>query len=348
LSSEEKENYFNKCIKKTNTLDHHFDHDKDTYEFFLSTEIMEVIIGDLFFCDDEQLEDIDDDDEQNPADAARKKFVKKQNEKKNAMKLFCNKDDALVYTVTIKDCLRFDLAMDYVGIGLSFRQMAAAIQKAKDRTKTAKLVGLNDCIVGQYTRVLVVVTLQQIAFILDDESVWAMSLAGDGSTHRDQSFFDLRLRVCYHGDLVNLHLVALPMFQQHSAMNIFNLIAKFMDALYSKWRSKLIGVSTNGENTMTGRHASVVTRLAACAANNVLRIWCTPHQINIVVKAAVEAIDNGVWVKQVYTFSVFLRAQDNLIIEMNVKCPKKTNRWAHLSRLLNFYISYRRPLLEYT
>jgi hypothetical protein len=348
LSSEEKENYFNECIKKTNTLDHHFDHDKDTYEFFLSTKIMEVIIGDLFFRDDEQLEDIDDDDEHNSADAARKKFVKKQNEKKNAMKLLCKKDDALVYIVTIKDCLRFDLAMDYVGIGLSFRQTATAIQKAKDRTKTAKLISLNDYIVGQYTHVLVIVALQQIALILDNESVWAMSLAGDGSMHRAQSFFDLRLRVCYRSDLVNLHLVALPMFERHSAMNIFNLIAKFMDALYNKWRSKLIGVSTDGENTMTGRHADVVTHLVACADNNVLRIWCTPHQINIVVKAAVEAIDNGVWVKQVYTFSVFLRAQDNLIIKMNVKCPKKTNRWAHLGRLLNFYISYRRPLLEYT
>ncbi len=67
----------------------------DTYEVFLSTEIVEVIIGDLFFRDNEQLEDIDD-DEQNPADAAHKKLVKKQNEKKNAMKLFCKKDDALV------------------------------------------------------------------------------------------------------------------------------------------------------------------------------------------------------------------------------------------------------------
>jgi hypothetical protein len=121
LSSEEKENYFNECIKKTNTLDHHFDHDKDTYEFFLSIEIVEVIIGDLFFRNDEQLEDIDDDDdEQNSTDAARKKLVKKQNEKQNAMKLFCKKDDVLVYTVTIKDCLCFDLAMDYVSIGLSF------------------------------------------------------------------------------------------------------------------------------------------------------------------------------------------------------------------------------------
>ncbi|CAK9208544.1 unnamed protein product [Sphagnum troendelagicum] len=74
--------------------------------------------------------------------------------------------------------------MDYVGIGLSFRQMAATIQKAKDRTKTAKLIGLNDCIVGQYTRVLVAIALQQITLILDDKSVWAMSLAGDESTHR--------------------------------------------------------------------------------------------------------------------------------------------------------------------
>jgi hypothetical protein len=214
--------------------------------------------------------------------------------------------------------------------------------------KTAKLIGLNDCIIGQYTHVLVAVALQQIALILDNKSVWAMSLAGDGSMHYGQSFFDLHLRVCYRGDLVNLHLVTLPMFKWHSAMNIFNLIVKFMDTLYNKWRSKLIGVSTNSENTMTGRHAGVVTHLVACADNNVLRIWCTPHQINIVVKVAVEAIDNGVWVKQVYTFSVFLRVQDNLIIEMNVKCPKKTNRWVHLGRLLNFYISYRRPLLEYT
>jgi hypothetical protein len=157
--SEEKENYFNECIKKTNTLDHHFDHDKDTYEFFLSTEIVEVIISNLFFRDNEQLEDIDDDDEQNLVNAARKKLVKKQSEKKNAMKLFCKKDDELVYIVTIKDCLRFDLAMDYIGIGLSFWQTVAAIQKAKDRTKTAKFIGFNDCIVGQYTRVLVVVAL---------------------------------------------------------------------------------------------------------------------------------------------------------------------------------------------
>jgi hypothetical protein len=59
-------------------LHHCFDLDKDTYEFFICTEIVNVIIGDLFFRDDEQLENIDvDDGEQNPTDAIRKKFIEK-------------------------------------------------------------------------------------------------------------------------------------------------------------------------------------------------------------------------------------------------------------------------------
>ncbi len=152
-----------------------------------------------------------------------------------------------------------------------------------------------------------------------------MSLASDKSAHHGQSFFDLRVHVCYRNELVNLHLVMMPMFECHSDINIFNLIAKFMDALYIKWRAKLIDVSMDDENTMTGRHASVVTRLVDCANNDVLCIWCALHQINIVVKAIAKGINNSVWVKQAYTFSVYLRMQDNLIIAMNIKCPKKTN-----------------------
>jgi hypothetical protein len=172
MSVDQKKQYFNGRIKATNMLHHHFDLDKDTYEFFICTEIVNVIINDLFFHNDEQLENIDaNNGEQNLADAVRKKLIEKQNEKKNAMKLFCKEDNAPIYTVTIKDILRFDLAMDYVSIGMLFRQTAAAIQKAKDRTKTTKLAFLNDRIIGQYTHVLVVVALQQIVDILDDESV---------------------------------------------------------------------------------------------------------------------------------------------------------------------------------
>jgi hypothetical protein len=67
------------------------------------------------------------------------------------------------------------------------------------------------------------------------------------------------------------------MFKRHSVENIFNLIAKFMDVLYSKWCAKLVGVSTDGENTMMGRHVGVMTRVVTCADNNVLLIWCPLH-----------------------------------------------------------------------
>jgi hypothetical protein len=80
----------------------------------------------------------------------------------------------------------------------------------------------------------------------------------------------------------------------------------------------------------------------------VLRIWCAPHQIDTVVKAAAEGIQDGIYVKQAYTFSVYLRAHDILIIEMNVKCPKKTIKWVHLGRLLLLYKSYRCHIMKHS
>jgi hypothetical protein len=143
--------------------------------------------------------------------------------------------------------------------------------------KMSELSGINDLIFGQYVRVLVANNLQMIADMLGDDIVGAFSLAGDVSTHHGQSFFDLRMRICLKGRLLNLHLMAIPMFDRHSALNIFKVFVKFLDALYSKWRSKLIGMSSDGENTMTGRHGGLVTRTVACAENPVLRIWCPPH-----------------------------------------------------------------------
>ncbi len=57
-------------------------------------------------------------------------------------------------------------------------------------------------------------------------------LTGDSSTHCGQHFFDMRLRVCYRDILQNLHLVAIPQFDYHTMLNTFNMLVKFLDALY--------------------------------------------------------------------------------------------------------------------
>ncbi|RLO05988.1 hypothetical protein DYB28_008385 [Aphanomyces astaci] len=86
---------------------------------------------------------------------------------------------------------------------------------------------------------------------------------------------------------------------------------------------------------MTGRHGDLVTLIVREAENDAIRFWCPPDQIDIMVKKSAECIVEGSWVKIVYEFSVYLRAQNNLIIKMNVKCPRKANRWANLGNVLN-------------
>jgi len=319
----------------------------------INASIVNTIIGNMFFRDDEVVIDSDDADDDNVVDAAAKKAAKKLKEKTNATKLFIlnevdeDEDDLHSYIVTIKNIMRFNLAMDHVGSSMSFRQTASAIQHAKERTKTAKLAGIINLMVGQYVRVLVGSTLQQIVDCLNDEFVSAMSLAGDGSTHRGQSFFDLRVCICFCGRLLNLHLVAIPMFDRHTAGNIFNMMVKFLDALYDKWRAKLIGMSSDSENTMTGRHTNLVTRMIACAENLVLRIWCALHQIDLVVKSGAKELVGDEWIMFAWSFLIFMRAQANLITSMAVKCPKMTNCWTHLKRLLQFFKDHHHRIVAY-
>jgi len=138
------------------------------------------------------------------------------------------------------------------------------------------------------------------------------------------------------------------LFVRHTAKILYNLLCKFLDALYPDWRVKLLNASSDGENTMTGRHAGLITCITWCAEFNVLRVWCVPHQIDIIVKSSAEGINGGAYVKDVYSFSIHLRSQHNLIIQMGVKSPKKTNRWVHLDRILNFYKQYRRSIIAHT
>uniref|UniRef100_M4BZQ6 DUF659 domain-containing protein n=1 Tax=Hyaloperonospora arabidopsidis (strain Emoy2) TaxID=559515 RepID=M4BZQ6_HYAAE len=268
----------------------------DTLAYDINARIVNTIIGDLFFRDEEVLAnaDSDNDSDDDVANAIAKKASKQANEKTNALNLFVkNRNDPDWYQVIIKNVMRFELAVDHVSIGMSFRQTEDVIQHARDHTKTAKLTSMNDMIVGQYVRFLVGSSLQKVSDMMGDVSVWAFSLEFDASTHREQSSFDVRVQICYKGLLCNIHLVSLPMLDHQKAEIIYNLFVKFNDALYPHWCVKLLNSSSDGKNTMTGRHSGVVTRNARCAEFNVLHVWCATHQIDIIVKSAAESINGG-------------------------------------------------------
>jgi hypothetical protein len=250
----------------------------NSIKFVILADIVDTIIGDIFFRNDEQLlNDSNNDNDITATEVIAKRVAKKSKEKANTMKLFVKQSDELMYKVTTKNVTHFELAMDHVSIGMSFQQTTAVIQQAKDHTKTTKLVGINDLIVSQYVRAVVTTILQDISDIIDDESIWAISLTCDNNMHRGQSFFDLRLLAYYCNDLTNLHLVVVPMFERQTAENMFNMVVKFLDTLYGRWRNKLIRVSSDGKNMMTGHHSGFVMRRVRSAFNKVLCVWCMPH-----------------------------------------------------------------------
>jgi len=203
LSVDDKKVYFNGKIKRANTMHMYIDTNQDAIHFTILLPIVDVIIKELFYHDEDQIvagideiEEEDEEDHHMNMERIRKKVEKKIALKRNAMKLFKLDEDNDMYTVDIPNSTRFFLAIDYVGCGMSFRQTAAAIRHAKDRLKMQKLGGINDHNVGQYVRALVATNLTKIANLLLHPSVWAFSIAGDGSTHRNSSFFDMRIRIC--------------------------------------------------------------------------------------------------------------------------------------------------------
>ncbi len=86
------------------------------------------------------------------------------------------------------------------------------------------------------------------------------------------------------------------------------LIKILLNTVSPSWCEKVISISSNGENTMIGRHASVVTLLENQCSNPVLRIWCVPHQLDIVVKNATHGLLDEAFYKVAHAFSVHLRA----------------------------------------
>jgi hypothetical protein len=183
------------------------------------------------------------------------------------------------------------------------------IEQHHSATKNAKLSGLNDHMVGQFVRVLLAVSLQIISDVLTDPVVWAFSLAADANIHLGVPLLDQRIRVCVKGVLYNLHLVLVPFFEQHTAQNYVKLIKILLNTVFPSWREKVISISSDGKNTMTGRHASVVTLLEKNECSNlVLCIWCIPHQLDIVVKNATHGVLDEAFYKVAHAFFVHLRA----------------------------------------
>jgi len=291
---------------------HYMDMEGNEINLVVSTKIVDVIIGEMLFRPEDELDVVDDDDLASISD--RNRNIKKLH--RSALQLFKLDENKDGYTVSIKKVMHFKLAIQHVSCALSFRQVATTIEQTKNTCKITKLDDLNDTIVGQYMRILVDHTLQIISNILASDDVWAFVISFDGSQHRDTMFFDVRIRVSMNGVLHNLHLITMPHFDCHTAANQEAMLVKLLGALFVGWTHKLIGIMTDEEKTNMGHVNGVQVHMVWCVEFKVVQIWCALHQLDLVIHMAVNKVDGGFWLKTAYTWSMYLCKESNLITEM--------------------------------
>lgn len=105
-------------------------------------------------------------------------------------------------------------------MGLSFRKTSDVIRQHKDAFGNGKTAGLNDQEVRKMVRVNVGANLQIVSNVLNPDEVWNFSLSGYGRTHKEVSFSDVHIRVCFISRLFSIHLIVVPLWDRYTAMNI--------------------------------------------------------------------------------------------------------------------------------
>jgi len=178
--------------------------------------------------------------------------------------------------------------------------------------------------------------------------VWAFSIAVDGANKSGMDFLDVRVRFVYKATLYNLHLVAIPFHVQHTGLNMFEHLSKVLDVLCPDWKHRLIGVTTDGASNMTGKNIGLVTRIqnVVLEDSDFYRVWCGAHQLDLVVKKAVNNLYDSSFVTTLDNLVGHLRAHKILRVDTGGLCPRVVDtRWISMKTTLRWIVHCEQTVL---
>lgn len=252
------------------------------------------------------------------------------------MMIFTMKPCSTRYVVKVPSILQMNLVVDFIAAGLSFRQANAAYNAVKKRLECGNMGTMTEGTAATICRKVCAINLQIIKEFF--KVVWAFSIGFDAASHAKSSYLDVRMRCFYKGDLHNLHLMAIPMRERHTGEYQFDLIVSLLEILVPDWKHKLIGVTTDGAASMTGRISGTATRLSNEVHSNVFRVWCGAHQLDLVVKKALRNLCGKDFLDMLKGVTNHLRRQQNLVQDMNNDTAKSfaETRWISMGPALEW------------
>jgi hypothetical protein len=254
LLYDDKAIFFDGLLPFKSSIAYHFSHKAETtLSYSIRAPIVDIIILQMFF------------DETAQGGSLQQRTIKLFKQKST---LEPDSD----YIITIPHPMQFRLGIGDMAQGISFRQVAGSLMSVKAISGLAAIGSVTDIVVANYARVICAINLQRIMTILNNKLIWAFSLANDASTHYDSSYLSNRVRFHLHGKLYDIHAIAIPMFEQHTGLNMYLLVTRFLDIVCPHWRQKLIGLGADGASVMTGEFKGVVTRLEKDIPHKVYQI----------------------------------------------------------------------------
>src|SRR5436309_1227167 len=115
----------------------------------------------------------------------------------------------------------------------------------------------------------------------------------------EHSYFDNRIRIHRNNDIFSLHILAIPMFERHTADNMYKLISHVLNILCPIWRSKLPSVASDDAPVMTGCIQGIVTQLEQQAEHQIYRIWCGQYQLDLIMKGMYKELLEGEFINTI-------------------------------------------------
>ena len=154
------------------------------------------------------------------------------------------------------------------------------------------------------------------------------------STHQNTSYFDIRVHVFVDSELHDLHVIAIPMHEEHTGQAITEAAGQVLNVLCPTWKRSMISITTDGERKMTGHICGVATLFEREAGEGFFCVWCGLHQLDLCLQKFYKAVFDEDYYHILTGFIGYLRRQLNLIKEMKTRAPKVCDtRWESMSKV---------------
>lgn len=137
----------------------------------------------------------------------------------------------------------------------------------------------------------------------------------------------------------NRRLTALPMFDGYTGEIVKGLLMKVMDALLKDKRAILVGITTDGDRTGTGRIRGLVKKLKRQLNRGVFHVRCGLRHLDLLLQAACECTLDEFFLSLLTKLISELRRRQNLISTTRSGFPKFSSvRWLSMGNVLKWLV----------